>query len=169
MAPRESHRPANRTRHRQAGESSRRNQHRKRRSNTRRPATASDESRDERRSQALSSGALAQLNRDNERRKHKAEKESRRRKHRGEHYQEVDTTPRSTPRKPRKHDKHKKRRVVSGAVMEEGRAGRSGLRGGGSWGADDFDKEEFYRRPKKKSRKKLCECNELPRKGRESD
>jgi glucan 1,3-beta-glucosidase len=97
------------------------------------------------------------LDRENDKRKHRAEKERRRKRHRGE-YQEVDTTPRSTPQKPRKHQQSKKRRVVSGAVMEEGRVGRSGLRGGGSWGEYEYEKEQLYRQHKKrKSRKKLCE------------
>ncbi|PHH85333.1 hypothetical protein CDD83_586 [Cordyceps sp. RAO-2017] len=41
--------------------------------------------------------------------------------------------------------------------MEEGRAGQpSGLRGGGGWSEDSFEKEDYYRRPgKRKSRKKL--------------
>ncbi|KAH0601591.1 hypothetical protein MHUMG1_00469 [Metarhizium humberi] len=164
MAPREGAHRSSRPRHAEgAGESSKRHhQHRKKKSPTKRHGATSnsEESREERRrrrpssSQNLSSGALAQLNRENDRRKRKAEKD-RRRHHRGE-YQEVDTTPRSTPQKPRKHHKSKKRRVVSGAIMEEGRAGRSGLRGGGSWGEDEFEKEELYRRHKKrKPRKRL--------------
>ncbi|OAQ78645.1 exo-beta-1,3-glucanase [Purpureocillium lilacinum] len=62
-----------------------------------------------------------------------------------------------TPPKPRKHQhKHKKRRVVSGAMMEEGRVRRSGLRGGGRWSEDSLEKEDYYHRPRqKKSRKKL--------------
>ncbi|KAK2591491.1 hypothetical protein QQS21_010811 [Conoideocrella luteorostrata] len=164
MAPRESTRPDRHRRRHQPGDGeAKRNQHRKRRSTTRRPGTSSnsEESREEPRSRGssqktLSSGALAQLNRENERRKQRSEKE-RRKRQRGE-YQEVDVTPRSTPQKPKKQHKSKKRRIVSGAIMEEGRAGRSGLRGGGSWGEDDLDKEEYYRRsrdkkPKKKKKK----------------
>ncbi|KHO01773.1 exo-beta-1,3-glucanase [Metarhizium album ARSEF 1941] len=146
-----------------AGESSKKSrEHRKKKAATTRPATTStaDESREPRRkrrpssSRNLSAGALAQLNRENDRRKRQAERD--RRKHHGGEYHEVDTTPRSTPRKPRKNHKSRKKRVVSGAVMEEGRAGRSGLRGGGSWGDVELEKEELHRRHKKeKSRKRL--------------
>ena len=111
---------------------------------------------------------MAQLDRENERRKRNADKERRRRR-RGD-YQQVDVTPQPTPRKQTRQPERKKRRVVSGAVMEEGRAGQSGLRGGGSWGDGDFEKEKHYRhRDKKraipeeeeKKKKKLCRCNLL--------
>ncbi|QPG94445.1 hypothetical protein C2857_006082 [Epichloe festucae Fl1] len=151
MAPRESTRPdKHRRRHRQGEGESTRNQHSRKRSSAQRPAAASnfEESRQERRSngssqKTLSSGALAQLNRENERRKQRADKE-RRKRQRGD-YHEVDATPRSTPQKSRKQAKSKKRRVVSGAVMEEGRVRGSGLRGGGSWGGDELEKEDYHR------------------------
>ncbi|PNY28199.1 glucan 1,3-beta-glucosidase D [Tolypocladium capitatum] len=150
MAPKESSsRPTHRShRQRHAGESSRRNQHRKRRSHTRRPATSEGESRGERGSQSLSTGALAQLNREHERHKHTPEgrKRPHREKHRG---------PETTPLKPRKHHhKNKKRRVVSGAMMEEGRVRESGLRGGGGWSEDSFEKEDYYHRSRRRKPKK---------------
>ncbi|KAM4062961.1 cellulase (glycosyl hydrolase family 5) domain-containing protein [Hirsutella rhossiliensis] len=41
-------------------------------------------------------------------------------------------------------------------MMEEGRVGRSGLRGRGGWSEESLEKEDLYQRPrKKKSRKKL--------------
>ncbi|TWU77688.1 hypothetical protein ED733_008284 [Metarhizium rileyi] len=161
MAPREGAQRSGRRRQADgAGESSKRHQHRRKRPAAGRPGATSkaEERREEKRhrrassSQNLSAGALAQLDREHDRRKRKTDKD--RRKHQRGEYQEVGTTPRSTPQKPRKHHKSKKRRVVSGAVMEEGRAGRSGLRGGGSWGEDEFDKEELYRRRRREKPKK---------------
>ncbi|KAG5984022.1 hypothetical protein E4U55_006387 [Claviceps digitariae] len=166
MAPRESTRPDRHRQHRnrQGAPESRTNQHRKKQSTSRRPAATSnsEESRDEGRSRgssshkALSSGALAQLDRENERRKQRADRERRKRQREGG-YEEVNGTPRSTPRKsPDTHGKSKKRRVVSGAVMEEGRVRSSGLRGGGSWAEDEIEREKYYaktRSPKKKKKK----------------
>ncbi|OAA51888.1 exo-beta-1,3-glucanase [Metarhizium rileyi] len=161
MAPREGAQRSGRRRQADgAGESSKRHQHRRKRPAAGRPGATSkaEERREEKRhrrassSQNLSAGALAQLDREHDRRKRKTDKD--RRKHQRGEYQEVGTTPRSTPQKPRKPHKSKKRRVVSGAVMEEGRAGRSGLRGGGSWGEDEFDKEELYRRRRREKPKK---------------
>lgn len=167
MASREPARPSrNRPRRRQSDNDARRSHHKSRK--TRRPdaAPTSDESREGKKSrgssqQTLSSGALAQLDRENERRKHRVEKEGRKR-YRGE-YERMEVLPRETPQKSKRpaHNS-KKRRIVSGAVMEEGRAGRSGLRGGGSWGADSYEKEEQYRlhrHKKPKRRKKLCESS----------
>lgn len=115
--------------------------------------TASDESRDERGSHSLSAGALAQLERDNARRKKRPERAAR--DHRGT-YHAADRTPIATPEKTRKQNRGKKRRVVSGAIMEEGRA-RTGMRGGQMMSEDSYDKEDYYRQPKpKKSKKKLC-------------
>ncbi|KAG6238824.1 hypothetical protein E4U25_001367 [Claviceps purpurea] len=152
MAPRESARPDRQRRQRQrpgATEPSTR-QHRKKRSTTQKPdpTSNSEESRDEGRSRGssshktLSSGALAQLNRENERRKQRAHRERRRQRRGG--YEEVDGAPRvAAPTYSRKHAPSKKRRVVSGAIMEEGRARTSGLRGGGSWGEDEFEREKY--------------------------
>ncbi|KAG5933514.1 hypothetical protein E4U60_004428 [Claviceps pazoutovae] len=152
MAPRESARPDRQRRQRQrpgATEPSTR-QHRKKRSTMRKsdPTSNSEESRDEGRSRGssshktLSSGALAQLNRENERRKQRADRERRRQRRGG--YEEVDGAPRvAAPIYSRKHAPTKKRRVVSGAIMEEGRARTSGLRGGGSWGEDEFEREKY--------------------------
>lgn len=163
MAPRESSRPANRHRHRQ-GQSSRKDQHRKRRSQ--RPAPESSESRAERSSAALSAGALAQLDREYQRQKRRSE-----RSERAERRERVERPERSRRRnrdephaverehvveKPRKQHNGKKKRVVSGAILEEGRA-RSGLRGGRGGSEDSFEKEDYYAEAKpKKSRKKLC-------------
>ncbi|KAG6023190.1 hypothetical protein E4U41_002079 [Claviceps citrina] len=169
MPPRESARPdRHRQRHRRGEAESRTNQHRRKRSRSRRPAATADReetaTRDGGRSRGsssqkrLSSGALAQLNRDNERRKLRADRERRKRQRGGGGYEEVDATPRSTPRKSKRPPESKNRRVVSGAVMEEGRAKRSGLRGGGSWGGDELEKEDYYAkkmRPKKNDKKRL--------------
>lgn len=65
-----------------------------------------------------------------------------------------------------RHDRHrerekrrgdgKKRRVVSGAVMEEGRV-KSGLRGGGQWSEESLEKDYYNTKaPKKRSKKRLC-------------
>lgn len=54
-----------------------------------------------------------------------------------------------------------KRRVVSGAVMEEGRV-KSGLRGGGrgEWSQDSLEKDYYNTKaPKKRKKKRLCECS----------
>ena len=72
-------------------------------------------------------------------------------------YQPADQTPPSTPKK----HKGKMKRVVSCAMMEEGRMHHR-LRGGGPHrGSEDssLEKHDFYRKaPKKrKSKKKLCE------------
>jgi glucan 1,3-beta-glucosidase len=67
--------------------------------------------------------------------------------------------------------KKKSRRVVSGAVLEEGRGGGrggkgwTGLRGGAAWRASDDsmlrEKQDLYagkKRPWYKQKKKLCKC-----------
>lgn len=151
MATGDSPRSANRPRNRQ-GESSRRNQHRKKRAQTRRPGSGSDETNGERSSKSLSSGALDQLNRENAKQKKHAE-----RRQRGGHAAEYRNAEQTPLRNPRAHTKHKKKRVVSGAVMEEGRA--RGGRQRGEWREDSLDKEEFYlpQRRKAKPKKKLCE------------
>ncbi|GKT57671.1 beta-glucosidase 6 [Colletotrichum tofieldiae] len=187
MAPGESSRPSS---HRPR-DSSGRHHHKKRRSHghgSRRPATDSGESRDERRSQTLSADALAALNHENTKRKKRresrangsrdperdaeraAERAERRRARREQQYRDA---PRERPRKvereqdreavyekPRRDHKSKKRRVVSGAVMEEGRS-RGHLRGGG-WSSSDHSLEKEYLmedppQPVKK-RKKLWIC-----------
>lgn len=113
------------------------------------------QSHGDRSSNTLSAGALAQLNQENARQKAKSERPKRVKR---EDYRAVDREPDRYERaeRPRKHDRHdKKRRVVSGAVMEEGMA-RSGIRGGG-WSEDSFDKEDFYQKSQpKKNKKKLC-------------
>ncbi len=167
-------RQADRHRHRHS-ESAGRTQHRKQRARRQRPETSSEATRE---SQPLSVDALARLERENARQKRKAEKT---RKSRGASYQEVDQEPRRERAKERarhrdgdRHQKRerqheqlkpskgrgKKRRVVSGAIMEEGRV-ESGLRGGRNeewrWSDQSYTKEEYYRpKRQKKSRKKLC-------------
>ena len=164
MAPKRASRPpAHRSRHRNA-ESSRKKQQRKSSSKPqhhRRPATSSDESRDEGRSRHLSANALADLNRENGRQRPRADRP--RRPARAEYRearQQTPDSPRQTPRT------KKKRRVVSGAVMEEGRV-RSGLRGGhGEWSEESWDKADYYARPprrKKSSKKKLCQYSTYSR------
>lgn len=185
MARRDSSsRPEDRRRSRQRqADASGRNQHRKKRSRDQRPDTgATEESRGDS-SQGLSTEALAQLERRNQREKRKAERT--RRASRGANYHEVEQ---SSPRRERERDrgddreqrrergrerpkekeKHagkdkKKRRVVSGAVMEEGRARGGGLRGGrgeqNRWSEQSLDKEDYYHKPKaKKGKKKKCMC-----------
>lgn len=178
MAPGESSRPSS---HRPRDSSGRNHRHKKRRSQghgTRRPATDSGESREERRSQTLSADALARLNEDNTRR-HKKRRESnaerprdaeRRRARREEYRDAPKEKPKKVKReedrdlpyeKPRKEHKSKKRRVVSGAVMEEGRS-RGHLRGGGwSSSGHSIEKEYLMDDPPKpvKKRKKLCELS----------
>lgn len=160
MAPQESSsRPVPRARHRHGGEASKRDQHRKRKTHTRRPTASTDESRGEESSQGLSAGALAQLNRANARQKPRGEQRKRTPR-------QAIPEPDTRAPKTRKHQhvdqrkstkKGKKRRVVSGAVMEEGRVGRQGLRGGGGWSEGSLEKEGLYQRPRKKSRRRLCE------------
>ncbi|KAF4974341.1 hypothetical protein FZEAL_8739 [Fusarium zealandicum] len=157
--PSHSHRPRERDRERQRnGQTSRKNGHRKKRSQgTRRPASGSEDSRDQS-SKTLSAGALAYLEKENARRKKRSERasralrdESRRpdRPSRDEHRRRD-----RDPERPRAHRKENKRRVVSGAIMEEGRA-KSGLRGGG-WSMDSLEEKDFYQRERpKKSKKKL--------------
>ncbi|KAG6001299.1 hypothetical protein E4U21_004513 [Claviceps maximensis] len=169
MPSRESARPDRhrQQRHRHEGApESRTSQHRKKNKSTaRRQATTSnsEESSNEARSRGsssqhktLSSGALAQLNRENERQKQRAERQAERRKRqRAGGYEEVDVTPRSTPPvSSNKHGKSKKRRVVSGAVMEEGGVMSSGLRGGGSWAEDEVEREKEYAKKMSPTKKK---------------
>ncbi|KAM5346629.1 hypothetical protein ACJ41O_009634 [Fusarium nematophilum] len=157
--PSRSHRPRERDRERN-GQSSRKNGHRKKRSQgSRRPVSGSEDNRD-RNSKSLSAGALADLNRENARRKKRGERASR--ASRDEYRDEQRRPDRAgrdehrrrdrDPDRPRTHRKEKKRRVVSGAAMEEG---RSGLRGGG-WSIDSMEEKDFYQRQRpKKSKKKL--------------
>ncbi|KJZ78483.1 hypothetical protein HIM_01874 [Hirsutella minnesotensis 3608] len=153
--PESTPRPAPRARRRNGGESSSKNPQRKKRTQTRRTGTSSEGDAS---SRALSAGALAQLNRENARQNPKPER--RKRPRRDETHEHEATPPR--PRRqshasPQKNNKGtKKKRVVSGAVMEEGRVRRSGLRGGGAWSEKSLEKEDLYQKPKKKkSRKKL--------------
>ncbi|KFA46674.1 hypothetical protein S40293_10197 [Stachybotrys chartarum IBT 40293] len=141
MAPRESER----ARRERTAASSRRNQHRKKRSRATRPTSSSEESGSARRSNALSADALAQLNRDNVRHQRKPERAKRVRR---EEYRETA----QNPDRGHRHDKRKKKRVVSGAIVEEGRA-RPGLRGGG-WSDEGYEKEDFYQKPIPKRRRK---------------
>ncbi|KAH7271307.1 hypothetical protein FSOLCH5_004177 [Fusarium solani] len=160
--PSRSHRPRERDRQRN-GQSSRKNGHKKKRSSgSRRPAAGSEEARD-RSSKSLSAGALADLDRENARQKKRSERASRanrdesRRPVRANHDEprrrDRDRERDRDPDRPRTHRKGKKRRVVSGAIMEEGRA-QTELRGGG--GSIDSLEKDFYQRERpKKSKKKL--------------
>lgn len=158
--PPRSHRPRERDRDRDGDRdrSRRRDGQRKRKSGSRRPASGSEDTRD-RSSRTLSSHALADLERENARQKKRSERpsrdyrdESRRPERRRDEQRRRDRD----PEKPRTHGKSKKKRVVSGAVMEEGQS-RAHLRGGGG-SVDTIDKEkDFYlSKPPKKSKKKLC-------------
>ncbi|KAF4981833.1 hypothetical protein FDECE_17624 [Fusarium decemcellulare] len=161
MPPRESSRPSHRPRERDRqrnGQSSRKNANRKKKSQaSRRPASGSEDSRD-RGSKTLSAGALADLDRENARQKKRSERASRGTRDGSRRPERVirDEQRRRDrdPDKPRAHRKEKKRRVVSGAIMEEGRA-KTELRGG--WGSiDSMEEKDFYHRQKpKKSKKKL--------------
>ncbi|KAI1069623.1 hypothetical protein LB507_008405 [Fusarium sp. FIESC RH6] len=157
--PPRSHRPRERDRDRDGDRdrSRRRDGQRKRKSGSRRPASGSEDTRD-RSSRTLSSHALADLERENARQKKRSERasrdyrdESRRPERRRDEHRRRDRD----PEKPRTHGKSKKKRVVSGAVMEEGQS-RAHLRGGGG-SVDTIDKEkDFYlSKPPKKSKKKL--------------
>jgi hypothetical protein len=106
------------------------------------------------------------LDRENHRPKHKPERPKRTKKD----YKEVAQDSRNADRAAHHGDERKKerrsRRNVSGADMEEGRI-KTGLRGGAGiaagaeawrWSDQSYEKEDFYRPPKKKkNKKKLCE------------
>lgn len=169
MAPRESSRPSRgqRPRDRQRnGQSAKKTGNKKKKSQgSRRPPSGSDESRGEDRgesrgesrgegsSKSLSAGALADLNKEHIRQKRRAERAKRANR---DEYRDRDRN----LERPRKGPKDKKRRVVSGAIMEEGRA--SGLRGGNNrWSDDSLDKDFYNKERPKKSKKKLCEWHAL--------
>ncbi|KAI9151750.1 putative glucan 1,3-beta-glucosidase D [Paramyrothecium foliicola] len=161
MAPKESSRPKDRHRDRH-GDSAKRHQNKKRRSKTTRPETSSDDSHSGRRSNALSADALAQLNRDNVRSKHRSERDKRVRR---EEYRAAAQHP---DKLPRGKDSRKKRRVVSGAIVEEGRAA-TGLRGG-AWSEDSYEKGDYYQRSApKKRKKKLCKFGDEASTGFDTD
>lgn len=163
---------------RRIDEASRRKDNRKRKSgHGKRPETGSDEGRDERRaargerrserqeeepqSRGLSIAALAELDRENQRQKKKPERPKRAKKEYREIAQDARHVEPAYFRDEGRRDK-RKRRVVSGAVMEEGRV-ESGLRGGAGnegwrWSEQSLEKADFYQRKSpKKSKKKLCE------------
>ncbi|KAG9251456.1 glycoside hydrolase superfamily [Emericellopsis atlantica] len=162
-------------------ESTNRDRQRKKRSRDPRPETSSGESRG---SGPLSAEALARLERQNAREKrregrtrkadrvdyHEVEQEPRReRAHRRERSERPKERTRDRSRnhgydeerereleRP-KAKKGKKKRVVSGAIMEEGKA-RPALRGGRNeeWRSSEqsFEKQDYYHRPSKKKKKK---------------
>lgn len=152
MAPQDSPRRSNRRPRPRHGESPRNSPRKhgqsgqKRRSHTRRPATASDDAGEDRGSHSLSSGALAQLNKEHAKRKKTPDR-------RRSSYRPVDRIVEQEHIRPRKKPRHKKKRVVSGAIMEEGRARRHGRH----WSDESFEKEEYYHKPPSKwKNKKLC-------------
>ncbi|KAJ4263930.1 hypothetical protein NW762_005968 [Fusarium torreyae] len=153
--PSHSHRPRDRDRDRHG---QRKNGQRKKRSQTsRRPVSGSEDSRD-RGSRTLSANALADLERENARQKKRSERASRAHRDESRKPERRDEQRRRDrePDKPRTHRKDKKRRVVSGAIMEEGQA-RTHLRGG--WGSVDSveqEKDFYLSKPPKKSKRKLC-------------
>ncbi|KAM0561034.1 hypothetical protein ACHAPJ_003534 [Fusarium lateritium] len=153
--PSHSHRPRDRDRDRN-GQPRKNGQRKKRSQASRRPVSGSEDSRD-RGSRTLSANALADLERENARQKKRSERASRphrdesRKPERRDEQRKRD----KDPDKPRTHRKDKKRRVVSGAIMEEGQA-RTHLRGG--WGSVDSveqEKDFYLSKPPKKSKKKL--------------
>ncbi|KAF5021062.1 hypothetical protein F66182_6895 [Fusarium sp. NRRL 66182] len=159
MPPRESSRPSHSQRPRDRDRERRKNGQRKKRSQgSRRPASGTEEGRD-RSSRTLSADALADLERDNARHKKRSERanrahrdESRRPERRDEHRRRDRDR---DPDRPRTQHKGKKRRVVSGAIMEEGQS-RAHLRGGGgSVDSMEQEKDFYHAKPPKKNKKKL--------------
>ncbi|KGQ04923.1 putative glucan 1,3-beta-glucosidase D [Beauveria bassiana D1-5] len=162
MPSRESPREARRSRPR-SGDRSRRHQERKRRSHTKRPGTASDDTRESREtretretrasrstksSQKLSAGALNQLDRENAKRKSRKPDRRRASHHRREddyEYEAERAYEKERRRKEKEKEKKRKKRVVSGAIMEEGRA-RGHQRG---WSDESYEKDELLPQPKK--------------------
>ncbi|KAF5657817.1 glucan 1,3-beta-glucosidase [Fusarium heterosporum] len=154
-----SQRPRNRDRERERDRDRRKNGQRKRKSqSSRRPVSESEDNRD-RKSRTLSANALADLERENARQKKRSERASRayrdesRKPGRSDDHRRRERD--RDPDKPRTHGKNKKRRVVSGAVMEEGQA-KTHIRGG--WGSVDSveqEKDFYLNKPPKKNKKKL--------------
>ena len=170
MAPRETARPSQRHR-----DSAAKRHHHKRRKSSSRPHRSTDESRSGAGGQSLSIDALARLNEANNRqnstrdrvkelqkereqweaREKRRKRESRTRRVHGEEYHEVGRV----EEKPRRHRKEAKRRVVSGAYLEEGRSRHlGGIRGGGS-SYDSVEKEDLYHKPKPRWNKKRLSGN----------
>lgn len=162
MAPREAARPPRR--HQDSGT----RRHKKRKSGQRKHTSTSEETDSGRRSHSLSADALAQLNRDNARRSARAKRESESRPIREperkpkrairDGYREARGSP---DEREDRHRAKRKRRVVSGAILEEGRGSR-GLRGGGGHSYDSLEKDNNYAWPEPKNkRKRLCETSPL--------
>ncbi|CAJ0547987.1 Ff.00g047410.m01.CDS01 [Fusarium sp. VM40] len=154
-----SQQPRTRTRDRDRDRERRKNGQRKRKSeSSRRPVPDSEDNRD-RSSRTLSANALADLERENARQKKRSERASRaykgesRKPPRSEEYRKIARD--RDPDRPRTHGKSKKKRVVSGAIMEEGHS-KAHLRGGGG-SVDTVEQEKDYYRskPPKKNKKKL--------------
>ncbi|KAF4125582.1 glucan 1,3-beta-glucosidase [Geosmithia morbida] len=162
-------------------EASRRKDERRRRKSRPKTTTSSSEENGSG-SGSLSSDALAQLERENARRKREEARKNRKAERtkkatKGSDYREVaqeatpikgrqrdrearEATRRAKPAKGRDNGKGK-RRVVSGAMMEEGRIkpGGGGLRGGGGkewrWSDQSYEKpDHHYQKPSEKKRKK---------------
>lgn len=146
MAPRdreESSRPSNRRQRPRNSESAKRRDQRKKKSHHRRPATASDDTREDAGSHSLSSNALAALNKQHaKQKKHGGDRDRRK-----PSYRIVEADADKDQPRTRKPPKRKKKRVVSGAIMEEGRARGHGR----NWSDDSYEKEEYYVNKKKKS------------------
>lgn len=157
MAPRDAARPSRR--HHDSGT----RRHKKRKSSHRKHASTSEEADSGRRSHSLSADALAQLNRDNARRSSHTRRVSElrplREPERKPKRAHRDKEARGSPGdREERHRAKRKRRVVSGAILEEGR-GSHGLRGGHGYSYDSLEKDDHYGwpEPKKNKRKRLCE------------
>lgn len=161
MTPRESGRPSRKSR------DAERRRHEKRKSSHRKNHSSSEDADSSGRSHALSANALAQLNRENARRSTQARRESdlraqERRERRAKRAKRDRDDDREVRRpadaRDERHRKRRKQRVVSGAILEEGR-GVSGIRGGTGGSYDSLEKEDFppWPDPSKKKRKRLCE------------
>jgi len=161
MAPKEPQKPSQRQRE----SSGKKHHHKRRRSETvpspRKSESAPEESRRDRRSHPpLSAGALAQLGVQNTRSSPRRASESRPHRavgRRDSREAQQLLAERRIAERSRNHHKNRKRRVVSGAALEEGR-GIRGLRGGAVSTDYSLGKDDLYHRPRsKKNRKKLCE------------
>jgi glucan 1,3-beta-glucosidase len=139
MAPNESPR-----RHRE-----RSHHHEKRRANRRHAKSRHESSSSQSGSQLLSANALAQLNQLNQL-PPRAEELTPQKKRRKRHREVVDEN--FVVEKSRRQHKRNKRRVVSGALLEEGDSRRlKGLRGGNKY--DEYKYEEY---DNGKAKKRLC-------------
>jgi glucan 1,3-beta-glucosidase len=168
MAPREPGKPSKRRKQRDEEEEDEaaRRQHRRHQAKRKRPSsaphghhssrphTSSDQSRSDRRSQPLSLDALAELNKQNAKRKKTGRVQQPERLMQDD-YEAIGKAYQAEKAR-KQHRKRDKRRVVSGALLEEGQGQRRRRRGEDS--DPSFDKyEEYLARRNRRRRKRLCE------------